>query len=149
MSYDRALKRRKAAVSCLIPFWSVTVDLIQAAGSCEYHELNSTVLLWPMLENDLEEMTKVLKLQLMPSVAPPSLRSHPTPPVALFSSSFLPPFLPSVFPTFASAPPQFPPLSFFLRLLLSSLLSPLASFSPFIPLPLCVTSGSSLPGDLQ
>lgn len=117
---------------------------MRAARSCECHELSRTVLLRPALEDDLEEMTQVLKTAAN-AQRRPSLRSHPTPhDVAFFSFVFPSPVSALLFLLPHLSFHLFPSLS-----VLSSLLSPFASFSPFIPLPLFVTSGSSLPGDLQ
>lgn len=107
-----------------------------------YHELCCALLQLPSLEKRLEEMTQVLKLQRVPSVAPPSTPGQHlsfTDIFPFYSSCLLLPhiFFCSVF--------TFPHFSHFV----SSFVSSFASFSPSIPLPLWVTSASSLPGDLQ
>lgn len=136
------------SVSCLTAFCSVTPDLARALKSCKYHELSAIMLVQPLLEKDLEEMTQVLKLQ-SPAPPLPPLLSSTSCSLVFFSSLPFP--VPSFFnPTFSHAPPQCPfspvfPLFhlFFFPLFL------FASFSPSIPLPLFVTLASSLPGDLE
>lgn len=144
MSYDCAFKHCKAAVSCLISLWGFALDLTNAARSCECHELSRSVLLWLMLERDLEEMTQVLKMKPMPSAAHLS---------ALIQHLLLPHFLLLSF--LCLCPPLFflPHLSFHISSCFSVFSSPLFCLSfplspPLNPLPLFMTPVSSLPGDL-
>ena len=127
MSNDCAFKHCKTAVSCLISLWGFALDLTHAARSCECHELSRSVLLWLMLERDLEEMTQVLKMKPMPSAAPLS---------ALIQHLLLPHFLLLSF--LCLCPPLFflPHLSFHISSCFSVFSPPLFCLSfPLSPPP--------------